>query len=260
MKRFLLLGLGVVLLAVGAGVLWFTTSIDGAVARAIEQYGGEALGTRVQVSSVEIRLREGRGTIRGLRVANPAGFSSAEAISFEELTLAIDPNSILESPIVISQIRLVDPRIRFELDAGGKSNLDALKRNVEAYAPASEPAAESAESASSESAGPADEASDLRLRIAELSMEKGQATADLSAVGDEERQLELPSFQLSDIGGKQGVPPPELAQSVALELTRKLSRQVAAQRAKSAVKEKAGELLDKVPGASEAVDGLLNRF
>ncbi len=45
------------------------------------------------MGAVELKLEEGRGSIRGLEVANPAGYSPGSALSFGELTLEMDKAS-----------------------------------------------------------------------------------------------------------------------------------------------------------------------
>src|SRR5262245_37842771 len=98
MKRIVLsalvLGLAA-LIAAGAYLLW---SLDARVARAIEAQGAELFGTRVRVDAVEIELAAGRGTIRNVRVANPDGYSDADAITLSEIVLAIDARSLGEQP------------------------------------------------------------------------------------------------------------------------------------------------------------------
>ena len=63
-------GAAVVVIAAVAAYL-LLTSLDAIVERAIERYGSEITGTAVRVSSVDISLTSGRGTVRGLTVANP---------------------------------------------------------------------------------------------------------------------------------------------------------------------------------------------
>ena len=77
MKK-ILIGVFVALLLGAGAALWFLSSrLDSLVAGLIEQYGSQIVGTPVRVGSVAIDLRAGRGTIRGLRVANPEGYSGA---------------------------------------------------------------------------------------------------------------------------------------------------------------------------------------
>ena len=76
MKRIILFFLAVVVVAVIAGGFFLYRSLDALLVAAIEHYGSEALGTSVQVDTVSLELQSGKGTVRGLRVANPEGFSA----------------------------------------------------------------------------------------------------------------------------------------------------------------------------------------
>ena len=93
MFRKLAIAAVVVLLLIAGGLYYFLSSLNELVASAIESSGSEVTGTRVSVSGVDISLREGRGSIRGLRIANPAGFSG-DAVSFSDITIVIDTFSM----------------------------------------------------------------------------------------------------------------------------------------------------------------------
>ena len=75
MSRNLVVGVVIVLVAVGAAIYYFVSSVDEIVARAIESNGSAVTGTTVSGSGVRISLRDAKGSIRGLRIANPDGFS-----------------------------------------------------------------------------------------------------------------------------------------------------------------------------------------
>src|SRR5690606_27466566 len=85
MKRWAL-GLAI-LLAVAAGGLWWAwNSLDFVVKAAIEHYGPRALGVPVAVREVRISTADGRGTIRGLEVGNPPGYSAPRALRAGTIT------------------------------------------------------------------------------------------------------------------------------------------------------------------------------
>ena len=67
-------GAGLLFLAAVA-VYLLLSNLDSLVERGIEKFGSEAAGTKVSVDRVAIDLRQGRGSILGLTVANPPGFS-----------------------------------------------------------------------------------------------------------------------------------------------------------------------------------------
>jgi uncharacterized protein involved in outer membrane biogenesis len=129
----------------GIAVALLMSNLDGIVKTAIEKFGSQVAGVPVRVADVKISLSEGRGTIKGLTVANPAGFKTPTAFSLGEITLAIDTGSVTKDPVVIKEIIVAAPEVTYEVGTGG-SNVDAIKKNVEAATgggkatPAKEPA------------------------------------------------------------------------------------------------------------------------
>jgi uncharacterized protein involved in outer membrane biogenesis len=89
-------------------------------------------GVAVKVSDVKISLKDGRGTLKGLTVANPKGFSTPLAIALGEVTLGIDIGSVTKNPVVITDVLVAAPEITYELNNQGGSNIDALQKNLQA--------------------------------------------------------------------------------------------------------------------------------
>ena len=63
----------------------------------------------MRVDSVDIELAAGKGTIRGVRVANPEGYSSDDAIALAEIELAIDARSVGEQPFRVTRVMSAIP-------------------------------------------------------------------------------------------------------------------------------------------------------
>lgn len=205
MKKWkLLLGALVALLVVLA-IVW-TTSIDHALERAIEQYGSEALGVPVRVGSVTIRAGQGKGTIRDLHIGQPDGFGRGDAAAFEEITLDLDVESLISGdPYRIELARVAAPQVVYVVGADGKSNLKALQRNLERYSDSGEAAT-----------APDGEPSDLRLRIDRLEIERGRIDADLGRLGLPNSTTNLPAMHFRDLGGAKGAPPGQIASQVGM--------------------------------------------
>ncbi|UCE87552.1 MAG: hypothetical protein JSU66_07515, partial [Deltaproteobacteria bacterium] len=183
MKK-VLIGGAVVLILVAAAAVWFVTSrLDSLVAALVERYGTEIAGTPVRVGSVKIDLRAGRGTIGGLRVANPEGYSRGDAFQLGEITLDIALGTLTSSPVVIDELVVGAPEVRFELNAQGRSNVQVIQANVDRYSAAS-PGGADAEAAR------AGEGEALRLRIAKFTFEDGRLRADVSAVDPDREPVE----------------------------------------------------------------------
>jgi hypothetical protein len=194
--------LAVVLIALV--VLW-VVSVDRVVRLAIEHYGSDALGTEVTVDSVDIRARAGRGTIRGLRAAQPDGFGAGDVIAIDELTLGLDASSLVSGdPYVVSVVHVAGPVVAFVMRTDGSNNVQVLQENVSRFG-----ASEQAEPVPPDDAGPG-----VRLRIDEIAIERGRILADLSAMGAGRTEAALPSFRMADVGAAQGAAPGAIAASV----------------------------------------------
>ncbi len=244
----IVLGLAVVVvIGVGYGAYYLLSNLDSIVKSAIEQYGSEITGTRVRVGSVKITLTEGRGTIRGLRVGNPSGFSSNDVFSLGEITLDLDTGSITESPVVIETLTIAAPQVRYEMSANAKSNLDAILANVKKYqgGGGGQPAAE-------ESGGEA-----LKLKVQKFTFQDGKIDVDVTALAGagKDTSVALPALTMKNLGGKSGAPPGDIG----AEVIRKYSEKIVAAVAKQQLQSGAGKLLENQGEAGAAAKQLLDR-
>lgn len=132
--RNLILAAGaVVLVTAVAGGVWLASSLDSLVKSAIERYGPEITGVSVQVDSVNLSPRDGRGSIKGLRLGNPKGYRTHRALALGEITVVLDPATLADDVIRIREIVVQGADITYE-KAGNLTNLEAIQRNVDAYA------------------------------------------------------------------------------------------------------------------------------
>jgi len=249
MGRIIAIVLGIVLvlgLLVGGGIYYIFSNIDELVRRVIEQEGTAALGVPVKLDGVEIVIQEGRATLRGLTIANPEGFSDASIFELGEISVAIETSS-LESmaPLVINEVKVSAPRVRYEVDAKGASNVDALEAGMKS----------GDGSGSSETGG--SDGEELKLRVVEFLFEKGAITADLRAIGEKEREIELPALRLKDLGGRDGATAGEIGDQAVDALTDRVVRQVT----RAGVERVVEKALDGVSDdAKGAVKGLLDQL
>jgi hypothetical protein len=238
--RRVALGAGVaVAVIVAATAYYLLTSLDAIVERAIERYGSEITGTAVRVASVDISLSSGRGTVRGLSIANPEGFSRDSAFELGEIALQIDVATVASSPVVIDEIRIGAPAVLFEVNQAGAANIDVIRKNA----------------ARGEAAAPEEEGEPLRLAIRQFSLNRGEIHADANAVGGEEAELKLPPLAQSRIGGSRGATPDEIGRILVVALTRQVATTIAAQQIGSYLEKKIDEKLEGEAG--EAAKNLL---
>ncbi len=130
MKK-VLIGLVIVLVLIGGGVFLLFSNLDKIVETGIETAGSSALGSRVEVGSVAIDLTAGSASIYNFSIANPTGYSNAQMISFDELSLDIDLPNTNGQNVHITSIVARSPHVLYE-SSGGVTNLDKVSARFDA--------------------------------------------------------------------------------------------------------------------------------
>ena len=204
MKKLVLGAILVLLIAIGGGVYFLLSNLDELVKNAIQTYGSEAAQTSVAVDRVKIGLQDGSGTISGLSVGNPPGFSSPRIFSLGEIATRIDLKSISKELVTIDEVRIVAPEVFFEINQAGGTNLDRLKQNLSGGGSGS--AAKSAPSSGGGSQGP-------NILIRRLLFADGQIHARVAPLG-KNYELKLPRIELTNLGGKNGSPAKQVAEQL----------------------------------------------
>lgn len=214
-KRKFLIITAVAVLLLAAGLVFLWTNLDWIVKNAIERYGSQATGTAVRVQRVSLSPTQGKGAIEGLTVANPPGYSARHIMSLGGISIRIVPRSITTDPVVIDDIRITSPLVVYEVNDKHAANVDALKKNLGADKP-SKPATGDKKSAKD---------TGKRLRIRHLVIENAKADIRLAGLRDKPRTIALPRIVMTDIGGKTGAPPEEVARQIASAILSQVSKE-----------------------------------
>jgi len=238
MKQKLIIAVIAVLIVITGLFLYLYNNVDSIVKNGIERYGTDVCGTKVSVGSVDISLKSGRGTIRGLRVANPDGFSHDSVVELGDAIVAIDIGSINRDPIVITEIRVKSPLVSAEVDEKLGTNIGKIRGHVQQY-----------QARAAKPAGKQDAGFEKRIAIRSFVIELGTLKADATRVGREKGQWEMPSIELSNLGGERGVRPEAIAKVISVALFTR-AEQVAAEHVKAAavqqIKNEAQKKLDEI--------------
>jgi uncharacterized protein involved in outer membrane biogenesis len=214
MKRWLLIGGGVIVILVALALYALYTSLDAIIEAAIETYGSEIMQTRVALDGVEISPTTGEGALRGLSVANPKGFKADHAFELGEIKLSLDLGTLTQDVIVVKEIVIDKPAVTYELTPAG-TNISALQKNVQAYSGTSEQAAET----EADTGGP-------KLLIRNLYVRGGEVTVRADLL-DQPQTARLPDLHLTNIGSKTGgATPGELANLIMANVTRNVGAAV----------------------------------
>jgi uncharacterized protein involved in outer membrane biogenesis len=244
----LILGLVAV---VAIGGYFFLSNLDGIIKDLVEEIGSEVTGTKVSLNSVELDLTTGKGKLKGLTIANPAGYDSDYAFKLQNISVGISPASLSGPVVVISEVKIVGAKLIAE-QKGEKSNLPDILDNIK----------KSSKKGDTESETPTGEepSSDIRLMMEKFVFIKTEATLVTEKNG--EKSIKIPDVRRKNIGDKNtGLSPEQLAEEVlgtVVKAVEKAVGQYLAELAGAAVEKKLTEKL----GAEDKskLDGIKSMF
>jgi len=257
MKK-VMIGLGILVVVLGILMWRVYANLDKIVAKVIEDVGTEVTQTAVRVGGVDLDLLNGKAGLSQLTVANPAGFSSAHIFTLELVSIAIDVESVSSNPVIINEIVVKQPRVAYEINQQGTSNLDVLKKNVEGYSASRGDG--SGTGTAKEAQEPAEQGEEIKLIIRQLRFEGGELNASSALRPDKPVKASLPAFTMSNIGESSGGATSEqIAKEVLNRLVKQAmdaAKQAGVDRLTDELQEKASEKLgDKVGGALKGLLG-----
>lgn len=237
-----LISLALVILLLGGGVFFLIRNLDRIVERAIEKYGTKAAGTSVRAEGVKIGLKAGRGSVSGLTIANPDGFSNQPAFRLGGIILDLDTASLTSEVPVIDEIRITDPAFLVEMNAKGQTNIGVIEKNLGRRSGGGGAKQEEKE----------EHQEPVRLKIRKIVIEGGGGVLDLTAVGGKRQEAKLPVITLTNLGGRNGITPEALSETVLTALV-KAAEQAAARKGvekaiRNQIQEKTDEALKKLLG------------
>lgn len=262
MKRGLAIGGGIVvvlILVVGIGGYYLLSNLGSIIVAAVERYGSEVTQTQVSLANAEVDITTGEGALSGLKVGNPSGFQTDSAIALGEISVKLDTNSVTEQTIVVKEISVTQPEVTYEVGEAG-SNIDAIRRNVEAFA-----AAQGGGGTSGGSEQPASEdgGAERKLVIDDLYIRGGTVNVSATFLQGETLSAVLPEIHLTDIGkGSGGATPQQVVELIVAALGDQTGKVISGmnldalrQGATGLIKEGTGAATEAVGGAaSEALD------
>lgn len=254
--------IGLLILLIAGGAIYFLSGAGDFIRAQIEQQGTKYLGTSVSVAAVDLALTEGRLTINDLDVENPGGFSNADAFSFESVTL--DLGNVVDEPYVVEKVIVNAPEILYEFDTSGQGNLIALKNNLMANLPKSEnkAAPESTDKANPLVMVKTVTVSNVRLKLNFENLPTGDLKIDTKAY-----EITLPTFNAGPIGQPNGIPADQVGVAIVNEMLDNVIAQAKSEakkkledEAKKIAKEKLDEQKDKLlDKASDKLKGFLDK-
>lgn len=242
----------VLILAIGVGAFWFLTSdkLNALIAEQIEVQGKTFTEQLVTVEKVDMQLFSGAGTINGLILNNPSGYTTTPLFALNEITLDINIESLAGvrdgKPILIDAIIIDKPEALVEFNENGGSNiqviLDAINKNIP--------------KSSASNGTSTDPTNSPKIRVKKFVLAGVALRVDLTKLGNTTHKKTLPDINLANIGGEEGLPANELGGVMIKKALSAIWKQAknsqkealkdqVKEKAKAKIKEKASELFDK---------------
>ncbi|GAK34235.1 putative protein [alpha proteobacterium Q-1] len=198
MRKILLAIVVLLLLVIGGGAFWLYTEGEEAIRAGLERHTPPILGAPVSLAAVSFSPFSGAAGIKGFRIGNPDGYSDADALQLDSLSIRLEPRSVLTDLIKINDITIDAPKIHIE-PGPGTTNLQTIQKNIESFI-AQQPAEEEAATANIF-------IDHFRLNDAVISIGGG-------SIGFSDQTLTLADIHLEDIGGANGMAPADAAQLI----------------------------------------------
>lgn len=194
MKRILIVS--VLALAVVYVVLVFF--LGSVVKAGVNGFGPKLTQTKVELDAASISPLTGSGTLSHLVVGNPKGWSSQDAFTLGQVSVKVEPFSILGDHVVVDEILIDGPEFNYETKLLS-SNIKDLLKSIESFSGGSG----SGKTPATESGKP------IKFVVKKFRLTHGTARLGVGAAG---LPVPLPAISIDDLGVKEGgITPDQLA-------------------------------------------------
>ncbi len=204
MKKKPLVAGGIVAAVLVAALVAVSFFLGSIVRAGVNSYGPKITQTRVHLTSASISPFSGSGTLYGLEVGNPKGWSAANLVSLGRIHVSVDPTSLFGNKIVINDIDIDSPQFDYETKIVS-SNVGDLLAAVER---------------STGSGGPTAKAKNgkpISIEVRHFRLHDGSVRL---GAGKAALRIPLPPIDLTNIGtGQGGVSPAQLVAQVMRSVT-----------------------------------------
>jgi hypothetical protein len=204
MKKILLYGCVSLLVLLLVGYITMQYFLGGIVKAGINKFGPGITQTKVELGGAAISPLSGEGTLTGLAVGNPAGWSNANAFYLGKVHISMEPFSVFKDHIVINELIIEKAEFLYETKIIA-SNVGDLLKNIEKTmgAKENEPKTKSGQP--------------IKMVIKKLTIREAKVTV---GVGPTAIPIPMPPLELTDLGTAEGgITPPQVAFAVMRSVT-----------------------------------------
>lgn len=204
-KKFFIFG-GVVAALVLAAYIGLEYFLGRAVKAGVNAFGPKITQTKVELAGAVISPLSGSGTLTGLTVGNPAGWTAEKAFYLGKVHIKLKPFSIFGDFIEIEEIIIEQPEFTYETKIIA-SNIGDLLKNIEAVTGKADKSVEP----TAKSGKP------IKFAVKKLCIKSGTVSVGLGAAAI---KVPLPPLELTELGTTEGgITPDQLTVAVMRRLT-----------------------------------------
>jgi len=206
MKKFLLIGSISLLVVCLAGYVIMQFFLGGIVKSGVNKFGPRITQTKVHLEGASLSPLTGTGTLTGLVIGNPQGWTEADAFKLGKIHISMEPFSVLKDHIVINEIVIEQPEFLYETKFVA-SNVSDLLKNIE----------QSMGGGAKEADPKSKSGQPVKMVIKKLVLKEGKVTVGL---GPTAFSVPMPPVNMTDIGTAEGgITPTQVAFAVMRHVT-----------------------------------------
>lgn len=187
MKLLKLAVLGLVVLLIG-GYFVVAYALGSVVKAGVNSFGPKLTQTKVELAGANLSPLTGSGTLSGLAVGNPKGWSEGNAFFLGKVHVDVEPMSIFGDHVVINEITIDQPEFAYETKIFS-SNIKDLLKNIEQFTGSGGKAAETKDG------------KPIKFVVKKFRMTNAKATLGTAVAA---LPVPLPPLSLDDVGVAEG--------------------------------------------------------
>lgn len=188
MKTFLKVSVLGLLVLVLAGYFVAAYAMGSVVKAGVNKVGPRITQSKVELDGANLSPLTGSGTLTGLAVGNPKGWSERNAFFLGKVAIDVEPSSVFGDTIVINEITIDQPEFLYETKFVS-SNIKDLLKNIEQYA------------GGGKEIGAEKEGPPKKFIVKKFRLTNGKATIGVSAAA---LPVPLPPISLDNLGVAEG--------------------------------------------------------
>lgn len=132
MKKLFFGIVGLLLLLVVGGGAYLYVNGTTLIQEAVVDYGPQMTGTPVGLDKVTLMPLTGKAGLSGVSIGTPKGFSAPYTFKASDISVKIQPKTLLDKVLVIDDLTIAAPSVVYE-PKNKSSNIEQLQKNIEAY-------------------------------------------------------------------------------------------------------------------------------